>query len=43
VTKNATMNGQNWPLVVDDPVEFEKKSVEVQDFKKPTDYFKVSL
>ena len=33
------MNGENQPLVTDEPVEFEK-SVENQDFKKNTNPFK---
>ena len=28
------MSGENRPLVTDDPVEFEKQPVEVQDFRK---------
>ena len=28
------MNGENWLLVIDEPVEFEKLLVEVQDFRK---------
>ena len=30
------MNGENHLLVVDEPVQFEKQPVEVQDFKKVT-------
>jgi hypothetical protein len=35
-----SMNGDNQPLVVDEPVEFEKQPVEVQDFKKVTNHFR---
>ena len=34
------MNGENWPLVTDEPVEFEKEPVEVQDFRKITHHFR---
>jgi hypothetical protein len=30
------MNGENRPLVADEPVEYEKQPVEVQDFRKLT-------
>ena len=29
------MNGENLPLVTDEPIEFEEKPLEVQDFKIP--------
>jgi hypothetical protein len=29
-----TMNGENWHLVSNKPVEFEKYPVQIQDFKK---------
>ena len=32
----SPMNGENRPLVTDEPVEFEKYLVGVQDFKKGT-------
>jgi hypothetical protein len=32
--------GKNWQLVTNEPVEFEKKLVDVQDFKKITDHFR---
>lgn len=35
-----TMNRENWPLVVDEPIEFENLLVEVQDFRKIMDKFK---
>jgi hypothetical protein len=31
---------ENWQLVTDEPVEFEKLPVEVQDCRKITDHFK---
>jgi hypothetical protein len=31
------MNGENRPLVTDEPVEFEKEPVHVQEFRKITD------
>ena len=34
------MNRENQPLVTDEPVEFEKYLVEVQDFRKITDHFR---
>ena len=34
------MIGENWQLVTDEPVEFEKKPTEVQDFRRSTDHFK---
>ena len=34
------MIGENWQLVTDEPVEFEKLPVEVQDRKKITDHFR---
>ena len=33
------MNGEDRLLVLDEPVEFEKQPVEVQDFKTPTHRF----
>ena len=35
-----TMNRENWPLVVDESIEFENLLVEVQDFRKIMDKFK---
>ena len=32
------MNGENWPLLTDEHVEFEKQPIEVQEFKKITDH-----
>ena len=34
------MSGKNQWLVADEAVEFEEKTVEVQDFRKFTDYFR---
>ena len=34
------MIGKNRQLVTDEPVEFEKQPVEVQDCRKITDYFR---
>ena len=34
------MNGENWPLVTNEPVEFEKSPVEVQDFGIIIDRFR---
>jgi hypothetical protein len=34
------MNGENRLLVIDEPVEFEKYLVEVEDFSKITDDFR---
>ena len=34
------MNGENRLLVTDEPVEFEKQPVEVQDFRKITDHLR---
>ena len=34
------MIGEDWQLVTDEPVEFEKLPAEVQDFKKLTDQFR---
>jgi hypothetical protein len=33
------MNGENQQIAIDEPVEFEKQSVKVEDFKKTTDHF----
>jgi hypothetical protein len=33
------MIGENRKLVIDEPVEFEKLRVEVQDFKRITNHF----
>ena len=38
----STMNRENWPLVTDEPVEFEKQPIEVQDFRKFTKHLKES-
>ena len=35
-----TTNGKNQPLVGDEPVEFEIKPVEIEDFKKITHHFR---
>jgi hypothetical protein len=32
--------GEEWPLVVDEPVEFEKHPVEVQGFGNMTNHLK---
>ena len=32
------MIGENWQLVTDEPGEFEKSPVEVQDFRRITDH-----
>lgn len=32
------MSGDNWSLITDELVEFEKHPVEVQDFMKLTNY-----
>ena len=34
------MSGKNRRLVADEPVEFEKKTVEVQDFRKFNDHLR---
>ena len=34
------MIGEHWKLVTNEPVEFEKELVEVQDYKKITNHFK---
>jgi hypothetical protein len=34
------MNMENQPFVTDEPVEFEKQPVEVQDFRRITDHFR---
>ena len=34
------MIGENQQLVTNEPVEFEKSSVEVQDYKKITNHFR---
>jgi hypothetical protein len=34
------INGENRPLLADEPVEYEKYLNEVQDFKKFADHFK---
>jgi hypothetical protein len=36
----ASMIGENRPLVTNEPVEFEKQPVEVQDFREFTDHFR---
>jgi len=33
------MNGENWLLVTDELVEFQKQPIEVQDWGKITDHF----
>ena len=33
------LNGESWPLVTDELVEFEKEPVDVQDFGKITPHF----
>ena len=38
--KSVTMIGENRQLVTDEPVEFEKQPVEVQDFRRITDHFR---
>ena len=35
-----TMNGENEPLVTDEPIEYEEKPVEVQGFMKINDHFR---
>ena len=37
------MNRENQPLVTDEPVEFEHKPVDVQDFRKITNHFRKKL
>ena len=37
-TTCRSMHGENWPLVTNELVEFEKSPVEVQDFKKITNH-----
>ena len=37
---SAIMNGESRPVVTDELVEFEKRSVEVQDCRKIIDHFK---
>ena len=32
--------GENWPLVIDGPIEFKKLPVEGQGFRKITDHFR---
>ena len=34
------MNGENWLLITDEPVEFENLSDEAPNFKKVTDCFR---
>ena len=34
------MIGENWQLVTNEPVEFEKRPVEIQDCRKITDHFR---
>ena len=36
----VTLSGENWQLVTDEPVEFEKWPVEVGDFRRTTDHFR---
>jgi hypothetical protein len=36
----GAMIGENWQLVTDEPVEFEKLPVEVQDCRNITDHFR---
>ena len=35
-----SMNGENQPLVTNEPVEFEEIPVEAQDFRKTTHHFR---
>ena len=35
---SKSMNGENGPPVTNEPVEYEKEHVEVQDFRKITDH-----
>ena len=37
------MNGENGRLVIDEPVEFEKQPVQIQDFRKISDPFRGNL
>ena len=37
------MNGENRPLVTEEPIEFEKYLVEVQDFRKITYHLEESV
>ena len=39
----VAMNRVNWPLVTDEPVEFEEKPVEVQDLEEITGYMLTSF
>jgi hypothetical protein len=34
------MNGENQPLVTNEPVEFEKEPIEFQDLRKITHHFR---
>jgi hypothetical protein len=36
---NLSKNGENQLLVTDEPFEFEKQPVEVQDFRGNTEHF----
>ena len=36
----CVMNGKNRPLATDEPVEFEEKPVQDQNFRKTTDHFR---
>ena len=38
--RHTPMNGENQPLVPDEPVEFETQPIEVQDFKIITNHFR---
>ena len=37
---SGTMIGENRQLVTNEPVEFEKEPVEVDDYRKITDHFR---
>ena len=37
---SKSMIGENRQLVTDEPVEFEKEPVEVEDFRRITDHFR---
>ena len=39
-TRIQAIKEENWLLLIDEWVEFEKQPVEVQDFKKVTNHFR---
>ena len=39
VCKSALMNGENWSLITNEPIEFEKKLVQIVNLMKMIDPF----